>query len=96
MAPASALAGLVAFRHPDLDPAQCVAYLAEHRVSIRSIPGNGALRFSCGFYNTPDEIDRAVSLVEDLISSGKRSPRAARRPTMPVHNIKGDPPWTVP
>ena len=72
MAPASALAGLVAFRHPDLDPAKSVAYLAEHRVSIRSIPGNGALRFSCGFFNTPEEIDRAVSLVEDLISSGKK------------------------
>ena len=70
MAPASALAGLVAFRHPDLDPAQCVTYLAEHRVSIRSIPDNGALRFSCGFYNTPDEIDRAAGLVADLLRAG--------------------------
>jgi selenocysteine lyase/cysteine desulfurase len=60
----------VAFRHPDLDPAKCVAYLAEHRVSIRSIPDNGALRFSCGFYNTPDEIDRAVRLVADLVPAG--------------------------
>jgi L-cysteine/cystine lyase len=72
MAPASALAGLVAFRHPDLDPAKSVADLAEHRVSIRSIPGNAALRFSCGFFNTPEEIDRAVGLVRDLIPSGKR------------------------
>jgi L-cysteine/cystine lyase len=72
MAPASALAGLVAFRHPDLDPVTAVAHLAEHRVSIRSIPGNGALRFSCGFFNTPEEIDRAVGLVQDLIPSGKR------------------------
>jgi L-cysteine/cystine lyase len=72
MAPASALAGLVAFRHPDLDPAKCVAYLAEHRVSIRSIPDNGALRFSCGFYNTPDEIDRAVGLVADLVPAGTK------------------------
>jgi L-cysteine/cystine lyase len=67
MAPPSALAGLVAFRHPDLDPAKSVAYLAEHQVSIRSIPDNGALRFSCGFYNTPDEIDRAIGLIADLI-----------------------------
>jgi L-cysteine/cystine lyase len=70
MAPASALVGLVAFRHPDLDPAKCVAYLAEHKVSIRSIPDNGALRLSCGFYNTPDEIDRAVGLIADLIPVG--------------------------
>jgi L-cysteine/cystine lyase len=72
MAPASALAGLVAFRHPDLDPAKCVAYLAEHQVSIRSIPDNGALRLSCGFYNTPVEIDRAVGLVADLVPAGPR------------------------
>jgi L-cysteine/cystine lyase len=71
MAPASALAGLVAFRHPDLDPAKCVAYLAEHQVSIRSIPENGALRLSCGFYNTPDEVDRAIGLIADLIPAGQ-------------------------
>ena len=47
-----------------------LAYLAEHRVSIRSIPDNSALRFSCGFYNTPDEIDRALGLVADLVRAG--------------------------
>jgi L-cysteine/cystine lyase len=67
MAPASALAGLVVFRHPDLDPVTCVGYLAEHRVSIRSIPDNGALRLSCGFYNTREEIDRTIGLIADLL-----------------------------
>jgi L-cysteine/cystine lyase len=77
MAPAPALAGLVAFRHPDLDPVACVAYLAEHGVSIRSIPGSGALRLSCGFYNTRDEIDRTIGLIADLLP---HSPRAGGHP----------------
>jgi L-cysteine/cystine lyase len=66
MAPPEALAGLVAFRYPGLDPVKAVEHLGEHGVSIRSIPDNGALRLSCGFYNTEDEVDRAIDLVGEL------------------------------
>ena len=43
------------------DPEQIVAYLGEqHRIAIRSIPDNGSLRVSTGFYNTEAEIDTLV------------------------------------
>jgi L-cysteine/cystine lyase len=66
MAPAEALAGLVAFRWPGLDPVASVQHLRDGGVSIRSIPENNALRLSCGFYNTTDEIDLAIGLAREL------------------------------
>lgn len=65
LTPADAHAGLVCFTVPGVDPAGCVAYLAQHGVMVRSIPDNDALRLSCGFFNTPEEIDRALSLVAE-------------------------------
>jgi L-cysteine/cystine lyase len=62
--PAGQLAGLVAFKVKDLDPVKTVERLAANHVLIRSIPENGAFRISTGFYNTPEEIDRALKLIQ--------------------------------
>jgi L-cysteine/cystine lyase len=64
------LSGLVAFRLPDLDVTRAVEHLTAAGVAIRSIPDNQALRISCGFYNTRDEIDQAVGLLEEFIRAG--------------------------
>jgi selenocysteine lyase/cysteine desulfurase len=56
-------AGLVAFRIPNVDMERCAKYLDGHGVLVRSIPDNGALRISCGFYNTANDIDRALALI---------------------------------
>ena len=51
--------GIVTVRHPDADGA--FEHLKEHAVvaSVR----NGMLRFAPTYYNTPDEIDRALEVV---------------------------------
>lgn len=58
--------GLVTVRLPDVDVEACLAFLAGRGVLIRSIPENGAFRISCGFYNTRQEIDRAVALLREF------------------------------
>jgi L-cysteine/cystine lyase len=63
LTPAGQLAGLVAFKVRDQDPIATVERLAAAGVLIRSIPENGALRISTGFYNTRAEIDRAIALI---------------------------------
>ncbi|MGH2363941.1 MAG: aminotransferase class V-fold PLP-dependent enzyme [Chloroflexota bacterium] len=60
------LSGLVAFTMEGVDAVACTAYLAERAVAIRSIPDNQALRISCGFFNTPAEIDRTVDLIREF------------------------------
>ena len=53
--------GLLAFALEGKDPEEIVTYLSEHhQISIRSIPDNGSLRVSTGFYNTEEEIDTLV------------------------------------
>lgn len=64
LTPPTAHAGLVSFVLDGVDPAACVAYLASHRVAIRFVPDNGALRLSCGFFTTEAEIDRALTLID--------------------------------
>jgi L-cysteine/cystine lyase len=61
------LSGLVAFRVPGVDVAKAVEGMAAGGVAIRSIPDNEALRLSCGFFNTREEVDRALDLVEALL-----------------------------
>jgi L-cysteine/cystine lyase len=61
------LSGLVAFRLPGVDVANAVDGMAAAGVAIRSIPDNQALRISCGFFNTREEIDRALGLVEAFL-----------------------------
>ena len=54
--------GLLSFVLEDKDPEEIVTYLREqHQISIRSIPDNGSLRISTGFYNTEAEIDTLVN-----------------------------------
>jgi L-cysteine/cystine lyase len=60
------MSGLVAVRIPDIDVERCLEFLGEHAVAIRSIPENGALRISCGFFNTREEIDRTLALLEEF------------------------------
>jgi len=57
---------LVNFYTP-ADPLKLVAALAEKGIMIRSIPDNGSLRFSCGFFNTIEEIEQAISLIQQLL-----------------------------
>jgi L-cysteine/cystine lyase len=63
LTPRAAHAGLVCFTVSGAEPAACVSYLYDHGVTIRAIPDNGSLRLSCGFFNTPEEIERALALV---------------------------------
>jgi L-cysteine/cystine lyase len=63
------LSGLVAFRLPGLDVTTAVEHLSTEGVAIRSIPDNQAFRISCGFYNTREEVDRALRLLDGLARS---------------------------
>lgn len=63
LTPAAATAGLVHVRLPGVDLDACVAVLQEHGVTIRSVPDTQALRVSCAFFNTPQEIDRLADLL---------------------------------
>ena len=63
------MSGLVAFRVPGLDVTKAVEHLAAEGVAIRSIPDNQAFRISCGFYNTREEVDRAVRMLGSLARS---------------------------
>ena len=46
-----------------------MTYLAERGVMVRSIPDNGAVRISCGFFNTSEEIDRAVAVIQHYLAA---------------------------
>lgn len=63
------MSGLVAFRLPGLDVTKAVEHLAAEGVAIRSIPDNQAFRISCAFYNTREEVDRAVRMLGGLARS---------------------------
>lgn len=59
--------GLLAFALEGKDPEEVVTYLGEqHQIAIRSIPDNGSLRISTGFYNTEEEIDALVKALQEL------------------------------
>lgn len=70
LTPSHAHAGLVSFIVRGVDPAACVRYLADGGAVIRSVPESGALRLSCGFFNTAGDIDRAIGLVEKFQRAG--------------------------
>lgn len=63
-------AGLVSFHLDGVDSTEAVARLAEEGIVIRAIPDNAALRVSCGFFNTEDEIDRALDALDRLRRQG--------------------------
>jgi selenocysteine lyase/cysteine desulfurase len=62
LTPAEAIAGLVCFRLPGED---WVARLHERGVTMRWIPQSRALRASCAFFNTSDEVDRLVEALRE-------------------------------
>lgn len=57
-------AGLLTFHVQGVSAAGFVSYAAQHGVILRSIPDNGALRISCGYFNTEEEIDRLAALLK--------------------------------
>ena len=57
--------GIVAFRHPRLDPEPMVAALKERGVHSRHI-SHRWVRFSTHFHNTEEEVERAVALVQEV------------------------------
>ncbi|MGW1783732.1 aminotransferase class V-fold PLP-dependent enzyme [Streptomyces sp. NPDC002143] len=69
--PSEAHAGLVCFTPQGIDPAECVTQLGTQGIVIRSVPENGSLRLSCGFYNTPEEIDMTLTQIEAFRASSR-------------------------
>lgn len=59
-------AGLVAFQVPNVPPADAVHGLERRGYWVRFIDLPPAVRASCGFYNTEDEIDGLAAAVEEL------------------------------
>lgn len=64
--PADRMTGLVCFSVEKVKPADLVERLWERGVIIRSIPGPSCVRVSTGFYNTEDDINRLVEVVEEV------------------------------
>ena len=60
-------APLVCFRVAGQSPADVVTSLAKDGVVTRSVNDTGVVRLSTGFYNTEQEIDRAIELVRALV-----------------------------
>jgi L-cysteine/cystine lyase len=80
LTPAYARAGLVHFRLPGADLERCVAALAQHGVTIRSVADTQSLRVSCAFFNTHAELD---GLLEGLDPQIEALHRAHRLHTLP-------------
>ncbi|HZQ97850.1 MAG TPA: aminotransferase class V-fold PLP-dependent enzyme [Chloroflexota bacterium] len=62
-------APLVCFKVAGHAPADVTKHLAANGVVGRSVNDTGVVRFSTGFYNTEEEIDRAVNLVAELVGA---------------------------
>lgn|SRR6185369_2867295 len=65
--PADAHAGLVAFDLEGVDSVACVGRLLGTGVAVRRIPDSGALRLSCGFFTTEEDVDRALDLIHTCV-----------------------------
>ena len=65
-------AGLVSFTVDGIDAASCVRHLAQEGITIRHIPDNLALRISTGFFNTEEEIDRAIEAIARYVRAHAR------------------------
>lgn len=57
--------GIICFRHPRVPAEEIVAYLTERGVACAA--RLGSVRFSPHFYNTEDELDRALAAVTELL-----------------------------
>ena len=63
--PADQMTGLVCFSVEGTKPSALVDRLWERGVIIRSIPDPRCVRMSTGFYNTEDDINRLLEVVEE-------------------------------
>jgi len=69
LTPAGPASGLVAFQLGDAEPDGAAACLGRAGVSVRTVRENQSLRISTGFFNTSDEVDRALGLVAAYLRS---------------------------
>ena len=68
LTPKLGASGLTSFRMEGKNPTEVVNYLRENRdIHIRNIPSMDSLRISTGFYNTQDEIDLLVKVLQDFV-----------------------------
>lgn len=65
-------AGLVSVKIPAPGPAEAVERLAEAGFVVRSIPDNGAIRFSCGFFTPPEQVEAAVEALARVVREATR------------------------
>jgi len=63
LTPVGQTSGLVTFQIGDADVDGAVAHLVDDGIAIRSVHECNALRISTGFYNTTDEVDRAITSI---------------------------------
>jgi selenocysteine lyase/cysteine desulfurase len=66
-------AGLVVVRLRGVEARACALAMCGEGIVVRSIPDNDGVRISCGFFNTFDEIDRAMACVEGWASPGRHA-----------------------
>jgi L-cysteine/cystine lyase len=69
LTPPGPQAGLVTFNVEGLDPAKTMAKLAKDDLILRYIRHPYALRISTGFYNTEEDIDRLVAVLQSYLET---------------------------
>ncbi|HEX6972074.1 MAG TPA: aminotransferase class V-fold PLP-dependent enzyme [Limnochordia bacterium] len=77
----AAHAGLVAFQIGGITPSEAVARLGKEGYLVRWIDAPAAVRASCGFYNTEEEIDAFAAAVARLAEKAAGQPRPGARST---------------
>jgi len=65
LTPEGSGSGIICVRRADWNGQACVARLEELGVMIRHIPTNDALRISCGFFNSEEEIADALAWIDE-------------------------------
>jgi len=63
--------GLVAMCLPGGSSKECVSELMGNGILVRHVPDKDALRVSCGFYNTYEEVDAALEAVAGFLAKHK-------------------------
>lgn len=63
--------GLIGLRLPGGSSKDCVAELVGRGILVRHVPDSDALRISCGFYNTYEEVDAALEAVARFLAEHK-------------------------
>lgn len=65
-------AGLVSVKIPAPGPAEAVERLGEAGFIVRSIPDNGSIRLSCGFFTPPEQVEAAVETLARVVHAATR------------------------